>query len=140
MHRTLAICTALIVLCGCPTPAPVIEPDDDVKERPRARQEEMRFEGQPVAVSNQFGYDCTSVGETEEIVGVVEMLDFGKGRRGVIIDDGDAKWVVSYNADGVFEDFEKEKVLATGSPCQKQGEAIKAYHFEVRSLRVIASP
>lgn len=129
--------TFVLLLCGCPTPAPVIEPDDDIKER-RA-SEAIVFEGEPVAVPLQFEPGCTPLGDTEEVLGVVEIISFGKNRDGVIIDDGAVKWVVSYNSEGLFEDFEKEKVLATGRRCEKQGEAIKAYHFEVRSLRVIAN-
>lgn len=127
------------VLLGCPTTAAVVEPDEEETEwggKPE-QTEQVVVVGQPVAVPLQFETGCTPLGDTTELVGVVEMLDFGKGRRGVIIDDGEVKWVVSYNDESVFAEWEKERVLARGRQCDKQGEAIKAYHFEVKSLRLV---
>lgn len=139
--RHLLIIT-LLFLVGCPTPAPVVEPDDEPVEwgggdKSPKSDKSISVVGQPVAVAPQFEGGCTPLGDTEELVGVVTMMDFGKGRRGVIIDDGTNKWVVSYNDENVFADFEKDRVLARGRQCENQGDAIRAYHFDVQSLRLV---
>lgn len=131
LRRLLVLPLALAL--GCPTPR---TPDDAPTERRRSTTDE--FVGEPVAVPPQFGYGgCTPLAETELLEGEVVVMPFGKGTDGVVIDDGKTKWVVSYDASGVFADFEKDRVVARGQQCAKQGAAVRAHHFEVMSLRVL---
>lgn len=133
-----ALLAVAIIAAGCATPPPAVElDDDDDVVRPRKPRRALEFDGQPVAVPPQFESGCVALDETEELLGVVTMLPFGKGTDGVVIDDGAVKWVVSYDAEGVFADFEKEQVLARGRRCDKEGPAVKGYHFDVQSLRVV---
>ena len=140
--RTLWILPLAVALLGCPTPVSVVQPDEEVDDDKSSRSPQvsgtdgLRF-GQPIAVRPQFEEGCAPLDDTAEIFGVVETMDFGKGVRGVIVDDGDVKWVVSYDADGMLGEFEKEQILGRGVVCEKQGQAIRAYHFDLRSLRVV---
>lgn len=123
----------LVLLLGCPTPR---KPDESVVRREQAPSSE--FVGEPVAIQPQFGYEgCTPIADNELLEGEVVIMPFGKDGDGVIIDDGKTKWVVSYEPTGVFAQFEKDRVVARGRQCEKVGPRVRAYHFEVMSIRVL---
>ena len=96
--------------------------------------------GEPVAVAPQFSPDpsegCAATESTRQIIGTIETFD-AKGRTLFILNDGDVRWVISYDEESVFRDFENTEVLARGRRCDKQGDAVKAWHFDVRGLRVV---
>ena len=134
--RTVCVLASGMLLTACP-PKPIPQPDDERVER--VPSESI---GEPVAIPAQWDDDprigCVAVGDTREIHGTVKLMDLGRGREGAVIDDGTVKWVVSYTAeDGVLEDFDGVEVLARGRKCEKQGQAVQAWHFQLRSLRAI---
>ena len=134
----------LILACfllGCPTPASVTEEEEAPTEQRTAKKaatSEPQYVGEPVAVQPQFGYDgCSPLAESELLEGEVQIIGIGKGKDAVIIDDGDVKWVVSYDPEGVFAEFEKERVVVRGRQCEPRKSEVRAYHFEAKSIRVV---
>jgi hypothetical protein len=83
------------------------------------------------------GLGCTPTAQARSLHGVLTVAPFGKGTDGARVDDGEQRWVVSYNAQPELRALDGRRVEAHGRPCQKQGEAIFGPHFDLEQIRAL---
>lgn len=134
--QMLFTCLAVLLAApACTTPPPP-EPE------PKVDREPPYTLGSSVAVPRQFDDDpktgCIAKSSTEQRRGVLRVEPFGPKVTGVLLEEPDRTWAVSYDGEQpLFEQFDGVEVMVMGRVCKKQGQAVNRPHFDLQSLREI---